>query len=306
MEDRIKIFTDQFDLLTMNRPNFFIVGTPKAGTTSLYYYLEEHPDIFMSPIKETNYFSFDEIKSQGLFYNEEHISSQSQYLEQFKEVKNEKAIGEASVSYLYYPAVTSKIKEFNPESKIIIVLRNPVERGFSHYLMDRRLGFVTLSYEEIVSLKTQHPKSELYFQQYVALGQYYEQVKRYLTLFGEKQVKILYYEDIVKDIEKVIKELYTFLEVDSTYTPDSNQEYNVYSSPKNFLMQKLYAQKKVRRIAKKIFGSNVQTQIKDYFFSKDKPVLNKNLKAELIEIYKENIYKTSELLKKDLSPWLYQ
>src|SRR4051794_4060836 len=112
-------------------PNFFIVGTPKAGTTSLYHYLEEHHDIYMAPIKETNFFSYHEIKSQGLFYNEEHISSLNQYQEQFKSVKNEKAVGEASVSYLYYPSVPLKIKEFNPKAKIIIVLRNPIDRGFS-------------------------------------------------------------------------------------------------------------------------------------------------------------------------------
>ncbi len=286
-------------------PNFFIVGTPKAGTTSLYHYLEEHPDVYMSPVKETNYFSYNEIKSQGLFYNEEHICSLNQYQEQFKGVKDEKAVGEASVSYLYYPLVPSKIKEFNPEAKIIIVLRNPIERGFSHYLMDKRLGFVHLSYENIVWENNKHPQSELYYQQYVALGQYYEQVKRYLEAFSEKQVKILFYEDIIKDIQSVIKELYTFLNVDYTFSPNTDQQHNVYSSPKNFFIQKLYAQKKIRAIAKRFFGENIQHQLKDNFFRKEKPVLNEKLRLALIEIYKTNIYKTSALLKKDLTYWLH-
>lgn len=290
----------------MPLPNFFIVGTPKAGTTSLYYYLEQHPDIFMSPIKETNYFSYEEIKAQGLFYNEEHIDSISKYEEQFKDAQNKKAIGEASVSYLYYPDVPSKIKKFNPESRIIIVLRNPVDRGFSHYLMDRRLGFVSLSYEDIVWRKSKHPQAHLYYQQYVMLGQYYEQIKRYLDAFGEQQVKILFYDDIVKDMDKVIKELYEFLNVDSSFTPDTQQQYNVHSSPKNVFIQKIYAQKEFRKIAKKIFGENVQDKIKDYFFRKDKPALNNELKADLIEIYKDNIYKTSDLLKRDLTGWMHQ
>jgi hypothetical protein len=286
-------------------PNFFIVGTPKAGTTSLYHYLEEHPDIYMSPIKETNYFSYDEIKSQGLFYNEEHISSLHQYQKQFKEVKDEKAVGEASVSYLYYPLVPSKIKKLNPEAKIIIVLRNPVDRGFSHYLMDKRLGFVNISYEDIVWKNSTHPQSKLYYQQYVSLGQYYEQVKRYLEVFGDRQVKILFYEDIVKDMQNVVKELYAFLNVDVTFSPDTQQQHNVYSSPKNFFIEKLYAQKKIRTIAKKIFGENIQQQVMHFFFRKEKPVLNEKLKLDLIEVYKTNVYKTSELLKKDLTFWLH-
>src|SRR6266542_5994725 len=287
------------------KPNFFIVGTPKAGTTSLYHYLDEHPEIFMSPIKETNYFSYEEIKSQGLFYKEEHISSFNQYEDQFKDAQGEKAIGEASVSYLYYPSVPFKIKDFNPGAKIIIVLRNPVDRGFSHYLMDKRLEFVNLSYEDIVWQRTKHPHSKLYYQQYVLLGQYYEQVKRYLTAFGEKQVKILFYEDIIKDIQSVIKELYTFLNVDCTFSPNTDQQHNVYSSPKNFFIQKLYAQKKIRTIAKRFFGENIQHQLKDNFFRKEKPVLNEKLRLALIEIYKTNIYKTSALLKKDLTYWLH-
>jgi hypothetical protein len=286
-------------------PNFFIVGTPKAGTTSLYHYLEEHPDIYMSPIKETNYFSYDEIKSQGLFYNEEHISSLHQYQEQFEEVKDEKAVGEASVSYLYYPLVPSKIKKFNPEAKIIIVLRNPVDRGFSHYLMDKRLGFVSISYEDIVWKNSQHPQSKLYYQQYVSLGQYYEQVKRYLEVFDAKQVKILFYEDIVRDIQKVVRELYAFLNVDVTFSPDTQQQHNVYSSPKNFFIEKLYAQKEIRTIVKKIFGENIQQQVTHLFFRKEKPVLNEKLKLDLIEVYKTNVYKTSDLLQKDLTFWLH-
>jgi hypothetical protein len=289
----------------MSSPNFFIVGTPKAGTTSLYYYLEEHPDIFMSPIKETNYFSYAEIKAQQLYYNEEHISSLGQYLELFKEAKDEKAIGEASVSYLYYPSVPSKIKEFNSEARIIIVLRNPVDRGFSHYLMDRRLGLVDLLYEDIIWKRSAHPKFQLYYQQYVMLGQYYEQVKRYLTIFGETQVKILLYEDIVSDIESVVKELFIFLNVDCDFSPDTNEQHNMYTSPKNFFIQKLYAHKKFRIAAKNFFGENTQRQIKNVFFKRDKPELSKKLKYDLSQIYKENIYKTSELLKRDLTYWLY-
>ena len=286
------------------KPNFFIVGTPKAGTTSLYEYLQEHPDVYMSPIKETNYFSFEEIQKQGLFYNEEHINSIDKYLAQFADVRTEKAIGEASVSYLFYDSVPDKIKNFNPNSKIIIVLRNPIERGFSHYLMDKRIGFVKNKYDDIVHKKSQNKKAFLYYQQYVALGLYYEQLQRYFSVFDKKQILVLLYEDISQHIEKVVHNLYSFLEVDTSFKPDLNKKHNTFIAPKNPVIQHLYKFKMVRNVAKRVFNNSFQHSIKNNFFSKEKkPVLDNGLKKDLIEIYRSDIDKTAEFINRDLRSW---
>ncbi len=286
-------------------PNFFIVGTPKAGTTSLYFYLEEHPEIFMSPIKETNYFSYNEIKEQKLYYNEEYIKTPDDYMNQFAGVKDEKAVGEASVSYLYYPSVPGKVKAFNPESRIIMVLRNPVDRGFSHYLMDKRLGFVKTSLKDIVERKDHSRQKNLYYQQYISLGCYYEQVKRYLDTFGKERVKILLYEDIVTNIGEVVKDIYSFLEVAPDYKAGTDKKHNTFLAPKNPLIEKLYASKFFRVIVKKIFGNSLQAKIKNIFFQKEKkPELDPRLKASMLEIFRDDIQKTSELIGRDLSKWL--
>lgn len=287
------------------KPNFFIVGTPKAGTTSLYHYLEEHPEVFMSPIKETNYFSYDEIKNQGLYYNEEHISSIVEYENQFKEVKNEKAIGEASVSYLFYDTVPRKIKEFNPDARIIMILRNPIDRAFSHYLMDSRLGFTNRSLEAIIDNNDKSAKNQLYYQQYISIGLYYDQVKRYLDIFGEKNVKVFMYEDIVTDIRGVIREIYNFLQVDTRYNANTEKKHNVFLAPKNPLIQKLYASKAIRGITKKIFSSGLQSKIKNTFFSKEKkPILDIGLKTKMLDLFRGDIQKTAALINRDLSNWL--
>jgi hypothetical protein len=286
-------------------PNFFIVGTPKAGTTSLYYYLDEHPEIYMSPIKETNYFSQKDIKAQGLYYNEEHINTPEDYAAQFRDVANEKAIGEASVSYLFYPDVAERIKEFNPEAKIIMVLRNPLDRGFSHYLMDKRLGFIKSSLEDIVYDEGKTPALELFYQQYISLGCYYAQVKRYLDAFGSNQVKVFFYEDIIKNIDGTVKEIYSFLGVDNAYNAAVDQKHNVFLAPKNSFIEKLYALKSFRTMAKKLLGENVRKKVKNIFFIKEKkPVLSSALKAKMNELFREDILKTAELLNKDLSKWL--
>jgi len=287
------------------KPNFFIVGTPKAGTTSLYHYLEEHPEVYMSPIKETNYFSQIDIKAQHLYYNETHVNTAEEYEAQFKGVTDEKAIGEASVSYLFYPGVPGRIKEFNPDAKIIMVLRNPIDRGFSHYLMDKRLGFVKLSLEDVFNGKGSSPLTDLFYQQYIGLGFYFEQVKRYLDIFGERQVKVFLYEDITSDIDKVVKDIYSFLEVNDTYKPALDQKHNVFLAPKSPIVEQLYALRSFRKVIKKLFPENLQNKIKNKFFAKEKkPVLNATLKAKLQKLFDEDIRKTSQLLNKDLSHWL--
>jgi len=142
-------------------PNFFIVGAAKSGTTSLYHHLCQHLDVFMSPVKEPHYFSrdvgvrsFKADDTKSIFANLRgyidfilksrfYILNFEKYKRLFSNVKNEKAIGEASVSYLVSKVAAEEIYKFNPDAKIIIILRNPVKRAFSHWLMDLRIGHVS-------------------------------------------------------------------------------------------------------------------------------------------------------------------
>ena len=154
------------------KPNFFIVGAPKAGTTSLYAYLSMHPEVFMpSTIKEPDYFSHKAILAQNLYYNTTHVTNLEEYLDLFSLANGEKAIGEASVSYLYYQEAARNLYDFNPEARIIIILREPVERAFSHYLMDARLGLIKATFDDIVFEKLSgQPYADMYYQQVVSFG----------------------------------------------------------------------------------------------------------------------------------------
>ena len=182
--------------------DFFIVGAPKAGTTSLYHYLNEHPQVEMSLQKEPNYFSDKAIQSQDLYYNKNRIDTEEKYNRLFNFQKKDVIFGEGSVSYLFYPAVAQEIKKYNPIAKIIIMLRNPVDRAFSHYLMDFRLGLVSERFEDVF-----HEKQGLKFQQYFLLGNYYSQVKRYIDEFSKENVHLIWYSDFKKDAEKEIKNI---------------------------------------------------------------------------------------------------
>ena len=101
--------------------DFFIVGAPKSGTTSLYHYLNQHSDINMSIVKEPNYFSAEELKRQDLYYKAKIISVIDEYNNLFERKKNNQLLGEASVSYLFYSDVAGKIKSYNPDAEIIIL-----------------------------------------------------------------------------------------------------------------------------------------------------------------------------------------
>lgn len=285
-------------------PNFFIVGTPKSGTTSLFEYLKKHPEVFMCPVKEPNFFSFLDISEQGLYYSEKGIENYNEYLKLFEEAADKKAIGEASVSYLFYKTVPYKIKKSISDAKIIIILRNPVERAFSHYLMDTRLGYTDVPFDEIVKRKSTHPFQKLYFQQYVELGLYYQQIKRYLEVFGEKQIKIFLTEDLKKDIGDVIKSVYSFLQVENIKTPGLETSHNVYRRPKNIFIEKLYQQKLLRRLIKKTIPQQFLSDIKSAMLIKDKkPILAPSIKSYLNNYFLNDLKKTEALIGRDLSIW---
>lgn len=285
-------------------PNFIIIGAPKAGTTSLYHYLSEHPQVFMSDPKEVNFFSGEEIDAQGLYYNYNKTKSFEEYKELFSDCSTEKAIGEGSVSYLFYPKTPEKIKEVLPDVKTIVLLRNPLERGYSHYLMDYRLGLVDLSYDEIVYKSTEHKNLDLYYQQYVSLGLYYEQIKRYLDTFGEEQVKIYLQEDLRNNSEKVISDLYDYLEIDQSYVPDTNKEHNSFSMPKSGLIHKLYSSYFLRTILSRFIPSNMKEFLFNTFFERTKkPKMNQETKAYLLNLYKPDIQNLEKLIDRNLSDW---
>lgn len=285
-------------------PNFFIVGAAKSGTTSLYHYLSDHPQVFMTEPKEVNYFSGPDLKKQNLFYKDYKARDEQGYLNLFKGSDSYKAVGEGSVSYLFYPSVAKKIYDKFSDAKIIILLRNPVDRGYSHYLMDQRLGMVDCAYKDIVFKRYEGEKAKLYYQQYVELGLYYHQVKRYLDLFGEKQVKVYLTEDLKTNLQGVIDDLYDFLGLEKSKKPDLEKQHNTFSLPKNPVVAKLYATHYFRRVLSIMFPSAIKNFIFNTFFERSqKPELSEEVLLKLHEIYDQDVKLLEQLIERDLSNW---
>lgn len=311
----------------MKLPNFFIVGSAKSGTTSIYNYLKQHPDIFMSPIKETHHFSTDIDSSKfrpdyaaNLNINIDSwldgdqkkeifhafVKDWDKYLKLFKNSENQKAIGEVTNSYLYSKEAAKNIRSKFPEGKIIMILRNPVERAFSHFLMDLKSGLETGSFLE--AFKKDMAKSNKGWgisNVYYEIGMYYEQVKRYLTIFPQEQIKIILYDDYRNDAIKTLKEICNFLNIDSNFEFEFSKEHNKAMIPKSGAVALMMRQKGLKVFAKKIFPKSWKNIISKIFFTnKNLPKLSVDDRKYLIELYKEDIQKLAQLINRDLTSWV--
>ena len=196
-------------------PNFFIVGAPRTATTSRYMHLQGHPDIFMPAFKEPHFFSdIDEegecatsfVKSLAPF------QSQQAYLELFAAAGTKPAVGEASAGYRYDKLAPSRIDEQVPDAKIIIILRDPVQRAYSHYLLLAQgelkgKPFYKAPVED--SRRTSKTRGPSYL--LIEYGLYYEAVSRYLETFGAERVHISLYDDFVSDTAGAVEDVCVFL-----------------------------------------------------------------------------------------------
>ena len=285
--------------------DFFIVGAPKAGTTSLYHYLKKHPQIEMSLQKEPNYFSDKEIQIQGLYYSKNRIDTEEKYNGLFNTQKKDVIFGEGSVSYLFYPTVAQDIKVYNPMAKIIIMLRNPVERAFSHYLMDYRLGLVSDSFEDIINKKSKHKNAHLFYQQYIKVGEYAAQLKRYCDIFDKKSILLIDYEDFKNDVTGTVNSAYSFLNISADFSVDINKKYNTFTMPKNKLIRFVYSFVIIRNILSFIFPKNIIKAVRLILFTKDKkPKLLEETRNQLKHYFSNDVRLLGNLIDKDYSKWI--
>jgi hypothetical protein len=218
-------------------PNFFIVGAQKAGTTSLYFYLKEVPQVYMSPIKEPFYFAPHAVHNSA----SDIIRDKKEYLKLFEKANGYTAIGEATPIYLWDPDAPKLIHQTVPHARIIMILRDPIERAYSNYLMRVRYSGVQSSfYDEL--MRDYRSQDKLYgkSQLYVEFGMYYEQVKRYFNIFGREQVKVIIFEEFVKRPEQTVNEVLGFLGVKYTVT-EIREQHNPYSVPRTPLSRWIFA-----------------------------------------------------------------
>ena len=293
-------------------PNFLVVGAAKSGTTSLFNYLNQHPQIFIPAIKECRFFSQMPRNQKGLGaekFQNEGIRDWEEYQRLFQGRK-ESRLGDISNDYLYfYQKSIQNIKAYlGSDVKIIISLRNPIDRAYSNYLHAIREGWENLSFEEAIKAEqTRIAQGWAWPYHYVKVGLYYRQVKSYLSSF--KDVKIFLFEDF-KDTKLLLDNVVEFLEV-PPFNFSTDKLYNVSGYPKSKLLHKfLLKDFLIKRIISFLIFKTFSEDVRKRLRAK---ILEKNLKKEpmrpetrryLREVYKDDILKLQELIGRDLTSWL--
>ena len=299
----------------MNQPNFFVVGAPKCGTTALSEYLREHPNVFISEPKEPHYFTFD-------FEQYRVTKTWSEYLNLFSSSTSEHiAIGEGSVFYLCSSVALEKIKEYDPQAKIIVMLRNPVDMIYSFH---SQLVFTAdeneKNFEKAWRLqKTRQQGKQIpsqcrepAFLQYAEMGKLGQQIEKLQAVFPTEQVKIVLFEDFVKSTKNVYDEVLQFLAVPN----DKRTEFiriNENKSHKmgaigNFTAKPPALLTNVALKARDMLGIK-ELGILDTIRSFNTKVaarepLSDSLRSEMIEEFTPDIQKLARLIERDLSHWL--
>lgn len=290
----------------MTMPNFLIIGAMKSGTTALYYYLEQHPEIYMSPVKEPNFFSSQEQENAA-----DTVSHIDTYQHLFRGASDEKAVGEASHSYLYDPGAVTEIRRYVPEAKLIAILRNPVDRAYSHFLHMVRSGTEPLDDFAQALQAEEGIQREPTFQDYIGRGLYFDQLKRYLGAFPQEQIRVYLYEDLSDAPISTVQDAFRFLGVDDSFVPDVSLRRNVSGHPKNKTLDGLLRrQSRIKHAAKIYLPARIRWRLSKAFDDLktrnlvEPPPLQPEVRRQLIGVYREDILKLQDLIHRDLSGWL--
>jgi Sulfotransferase domain len=306
----------------MTMPNFFIVGAQKAGTTSLYHYLNQHPQVYMSPIKEPFFFDH-EMDSKGEVVRREfgghrqppRFSNIEEYSTLFEGARGEKAMGEATPLYIYAPGTAERIERYVPGAKSIALLRNPADRAYSAFLYAVRMGVEPLT--DFAQALREEPLRMRdgwhYVFHYRSRGLYYQQLKRYYEVFGRERLGVWLYEDLREDPASVAQSAFRFLEVDDTFAPDTSSKYNPAGVPTSVSARAamkatnraVWALRKVLPPTSGIlpFAFEMRRAVQSRVLTEPPPI-DPELREGLVEGYEEDILRLQELIGRDLSTWL--
>jgi hypothetical protein len=295
----------------MRKPDFFIVGAPKCGTTALYRCLEAHPQIFVPERKEIHYFGTD-------LYSPTYIRDLNEYLSLFAAAGDARRIGEASVWYLFSKRAAAEIKDFSSRASIIIMLRNPVDMIYS--LHSEHLYNGTEEIQEFATalgaeadrkrgrrLPRNVPAAERLF--YREVAQYTDQVNRYLKAFGRDNVKVIIYEDFERDPARICRETFEFLNVDAEVEPTigivnpnkklrSKTAQSILDRPPA-LLGKLARPLTTPSLRHRLFATAQQLNTS----YEARPPLPTELKQQLRKEFAPEIERLSVLLNRELSYW---
>ena len=300
-------------------PNFLVIGAGNAGTTSLYHYLKQHPEVYMSPVKEPKFFALEgelpDYRGPGDMLvltrspADRAVIDLDGYEALFRGVRGEKAVGEASPVYLCDARAPGRIKHYVPDARLVAILRDPAERAYSAYMHQVRDGRETLSFAEALDAEERRTRANWSpGWRYTSEGFYHRNLARYHELFGRERVRVYLYEDLKEDPAGLMRGIFRFLGVDDSFAPDTSRRHNPSGVPKSRALQALLKRPNplsatLKPLLPKGLRRRLTEGLQERNLSKAPP-LDPEVRRRLVETYREDVLRLQDLIGRDLSGWL--
>ncbi len=299
----------------MAKPNFFLVGAPKCATSSMYQYLRQHPDIFLTPYKQPHYFSTDLWHRHSDFYDA--YMTPEGYLSLYKEAQHETVLGEASEWYLYSSTAAEEIHKFNPDAKILILLRNPVDFLYSLHSQLLLAGEEKFqNFHEALEATVEDRRAKgmrvqnrfLFGVEYRKAAQFCHQIERYRALFPPEQIKIVLFDDIKGDPSGSFADICRFLQVDPTFQPDFNVVNPAKTIRSQTLMKLFWTQSPFKKIITRRLPQTWRLAMSGAVMKlatreQKRAPLNAALRQRLREEFTPEVERLGAMINRDLSAW---
>ena len=305
----------------MKKRNLFSIGAMRAGSTTIYHYLSQHPDIFIPHIKEPDFFIAEQarhklaegqktsIEIQNLEYilNKGKYRTQTTYDSLYSNKEEFRYLADCS-HYLHHPATAQLIYQYNPDAKILISLRNPTDRIYSEYMLYSRRGDLSEDFSEFIRkmltkdgqhINTIAPDSRL------EKGRYSILLRPWLQYFDKEQIKIIIFDELKSYFDEVCRDIYTWLGIDNTFKPEQIRAQRGGEPKSKILVHFFKSSKFLPPVLKKQMSASLRWKIRDFIYSKTLTRQNMSQEMELLlkELYLPSICELEVLLNKNFSKW---
>lgn len=298
----------------MRRPDFYIVGAPKSGTTAMYQYLGLHPDIFLPPTKELRFFGAD-LDVRG--FAQRDVDT---YLSSFAPAAPTQRVGAAYVWYLYSKTAAAEIRRFTPEARIIVMLRAPADMLYSLHSEHLSNGNEDLnSFEEALQAEDDRragrripphahlPQGLLYSE----VAKYAEQVERYIEVFGRDRVHDILYEDFADDPAASYRETLRFLDIADDFTPSQFEVVNPNKRVRSETVRHFLA--RPPQLPRRIIRAAVPRVVRRAVYERAKGLnltnpervpLSDTTRDHINKLFRADVKRLGEILERDLTRWV--
>lgn len=277
----------------MGWPNFLLIGAAKSGTTAVYRFLQQHPQVFLSEPKEPRFFAFENhpLNFGGPCdeaWKREFYTDRDRYLALFDAAGDLSAVGEASVMYLSEPGTAARIHKYAPDMKIMAILRDPAERAYSNFVYMRAEGREDIEdFDSALRAEEQRRRANwISWFFYRGRGMYGAQLQPYYSLFDRSQIRVWLYEDLTNDPSRLMREMFAFLGVDESFQPDFSRKHNVTRIP-----------------ARPWLGPVMRGRPWLDWLAAPKPAFPPDVRQRLRETFRDDLRLAEELIGRDLSAW---